>query len=74
MRKSINNAAKCVNTTNYGLFDRYLFMCDAYERFFTRDNILSSFARTGISPIGPGDTLSVPRPVSKDASSTMNSV
>ena len=74
MRNNITTAAKSVDTTNYDLSDLCIFMRDAYERAFTRDNILSSFARTGINPIGSGDLLSVPRPVSKDAPSALVSV
>ena len=74
MRKSITAAAKSVDATNYDLFDLCIYMREAYERAFTRENILSAFARTGINPSGAGDLLCVPRPVSKSAPSTMISV
>ena len=74
MRKNITAASKFVDNTNYDLFDLCIFMRDAYEQAFTGDNILPYLARTGTNPIGGGDFLSVPRPVSRDAPSTMFSV
>ena len=74
LRKSIKAATKSVDSTEYDLFDLCIFIRDAYERSFTRENILSSFSRTGVNPMGSGDLLCVPRPISKDEPSKMVSV
>ena len=73
-QKNIIAATKGVDSTEYDLFDLFIFIQDAYERSFTRKNILSLFSRTGINPIGSGDLLCVLWPLSKDAPSMMVSV
>lgn len=58
--KNAINKALCdtfdrVGSKEYSVFDFYSIVQAAYHEFFTRDNILASFWRSGIFPIAPSN-------------------
>lgn len=73
LNKKMHHAAKAFTYEDptFDLFDLLQLMKDAYESSFTRQNICSAFAKSGLWPIDVGPLISVPRPRSADAHSEM---
>ena len=58
----------------FDVFDLLYMIKDAYEKAFTRVNIVSGFKKAGIWPVSGDVILSVPRPHSAETKSEIMSV